>query len=43
MYFFKKNSTMGPTLEQTFQFAGIGLEYRKDKSIVGLSRKKLLP
>lgn len=42
MYFFKKGAQLGVTIEDTFRFAGIGIEYRKDKTIVGVAKKKII-
>lgn len=42
MYFFSKNQTLKADLDNTFRFAGIGIEYKKDNSIVGVPRAKII-
>lgn len=42
MYFFSKNQTLKASLDDTFRFAGIGIEYKKDNSIIGVSRLRSL-
>ncbi|SRR3990167_2550273 len=42
MYFFSKNQTLKASLDDTFRFAGIGIEYKKDNSIIGVPRIKII-
>lgn len=42
MYFFAKDQKFNGTLEKTFNFAGIGIEYVKDNRIKGVSRHKVI-
>ncbi|MGG7596756.1 hypothetical protein ACQ4OD_06930 [Pseudomonas sp. WC1] len=42
MYFFAKDQKMKSTIDDTFRFAGIGIEYRKDNKIVGVPRVKII-
>ncbi len=42
MYFFSKNRILKASLDDTFRFAGIGIEYKKNKSIVGVPRLKII-
>lgn len=42
IYFFPKSEKLKETLDDTFRFAGIGLQYKKDGTIIGVSRKKII-
>lgn len=42
MYFFAKGQKLMESLDDTFRFAGIGIEYRKDNAIVGVPRVKII-
>ncbi len=43
MYFFAEGQTLRDNLDDTFRFAGIGIEYnRNDNTIVGVSREKII-
>nr|WP_163502600.1 hypothetical protein [Halomonas socia] len=42
MYFFSKNQILKASLDDTFRFAGIGIEYKKDNSIIGVPRLKII-
>lgn len=42
MYFFSKNQILRADLDDTFRFAGIGIEYQKDNSIIGVSKNKII-
>jgi len=42
MYFFSKGQKLKNTLDETFRFAGIGIEYKNDTTIVGVSRDKII-
>ncbi|MCO7230099.1 hypothetical protein NH398_12775 [Halomonas sp. CnH100-B] len=42
MYFFSKNQILKENLDDTFRFAGIGIEYKKDNSIIGVPRLKII-
>ncbi|MBH3399788.1 hypothetical protein I5S60_09395 [Pseudomonas fluorescens] len=42
MYFFAKNQKLKSSIDDTFRFAGIGIEYRKDNKIVGVPKVKLI-
>jgi hypothetical protein len=42
MYFFAKGEKLKNTLDETFRFAGIGIEYKNDKTIVGVYRDKII-
>ncbi|MGO2513678.1 hypothetical protein [Marinomonas polaris] len=42
MYFFSKNQILKTDLDDTFRFAGIGIEYKKDNSIIGVPKKKII-
>lgn len=42
MYFFAKGQKLKEDIDDTFRFAGIGIEYRKDNTIVGVSREKII-
>lgn len=42
MYFFSKNQELKDCLDETFRFAGIGIEYKKDNTIIGIPRIKVI-
>ncbi|GKS86452.1 hypothetical protein AVMA1855_19890 [Acidovorax sp. SUPP1855] len=42
MFFFTKNQILKPSLEDTFRFAGIGLEYLKDETIRGVPARRIV-
>lgn len=42
MYLFSRNQILKENLDDTFRFIGIGIEYRKDKSIIGIPKYKIL-
>jgi hypothetical protein len=42
MYFFSKGQVLKSNLDDTFRFAGIGLGYKKDNSIIGVSTHKII-
>ncbi|HCE2818499.1 TPA: hypothetical protein NG675_004531 [Vibrio parahaemolyticus] len=42
MYFFSKGQTLKNNLSETFRFAGIGIEHKKDNTIVGVSRDMII-
>ncbi|WP_218186355.1 hypothetical protein [Terasakiispira papahanaumokuakeensis] len=42
MYFFSKNQMLKSNIDDTFRFAGIGIEYKKDNSIIGVPRLKII-
>lgn len=42
IYFFAKNQRLKDSIDDTFSFAGIGIEYRKDNKIVGVPRTKII-
>lgn len=42
MYYFTKNQKLKKSLDDSFRFAGIGLEYNIDNTIVGISRSEIL-
>jgi hypothetical protein len=42
MYFFSKNQILTGNPDDTFRFAGIGLSYKKDGTIIGASRDKII-
>ncbi|ABE56547.1 hypothetical protein Sden_3271 [Shewanella denitrificans OS217] len=42
MYFFSKNQELKDSLDDTFRFAGIGIEYKKDNTIVGVPKIKII-
>ena len=42
MYLFTKERKLKETLDDTFRFAGIGLEYKNNKNIIGISRNKII-
>lgn len=42
MYFFSKGQTLKSSINETFRFAGIGIEYKKDNTIVGVSRETII-
>lgn len=42
MYFFSKNQELKESIDDTFRFAGIGVSYKKDNTIVGVSRTKII-
>jgi hypothetical protein len=42
MYFFSKNQNLKASLDDTFRFAGIGIEYKKDSTIIGVPRQKIV-
>lgn len=42
MYFFSKNQKLKASLDDTFRFAGIGIEYKKDSTIIGVPRQKII-
>lgn len=42
MYFFAKGNILKATLDETFRFAGIGIEYNKDNTIIGVPRSKIV-
>ena len=41
MYYFSKNQELKSSIDETFRFAGIGIEYKKDNTIVGISAIKV--
>ncbi|MFP3756243.1 hypothetical protein SB751_20315 [Cupriavidus sp. SIMBA_020] len=41
MYFFAKDTILKSSLDETFRFAGIGIEY-KDNTIIGVPRSKIV-
>lgn len=42
MYFFAKGQILKNSINETFRFAGIGIEYKKDNSIIGVSRETII-
>jgi hypothetical protein len=42
MYFFTKKQKLEKTLDDTFRFTGIGLEYKDNNTIIGISRNKII-
>lgn len=42
MYFFAKNQKLKNCIDDTFRFAGIGIEYRKDNRIIGVPKVKII-
>jgi len=42
MYYFAKNQVLKSSLDDTFRFAGIGIEYKKDSTIVGVPSFKII-
>lgn len=42
MYYFAKNQVLKSSLDDTFRFAGIGIEYKKDNTIVGVPTVKII-
>lgn len=42
MYYFAKNQVLQSSLDETFRFAGIGIEYKKDNTIVGVPSFKII-
>lgn len=42
MYYFAKSNNLKPNLDDSFRFAGIGIEYRKDSTIVGVPKTKII-
>ncbi|MFJ5239931.1 hypothetical protein ACIP86_24930 [Pseudomonas neuropathica] len=42
MYFFSKNQKLKDSIDDTFRFAGIGIEYRKDNKIIGVPKVKII-
>ncbi|MBS7418655.1 hypothetical protein [Pseudomonas syringae] len=42
MYFFSKNQKLKESIDDTFRFAGIGIEYRKDNTIIGVPKVKII-
>ncbi|OYV88929.1 MAG: hypothetical protein B7Z57_14205 [Acidiphilium sp. 37-60-79] len=42
MYFFRKEQELDENLDNTFRFAGIGIKYRNDNTIVGVPRVKII-
>lgn len=42
MYFFSKRQVLKSDLDLTFRFAGIGIEYRNNGSIVGVARGRII-
>lgn len=42
MYFFSEGQKLKENLDDTFRFAGIGIEYHKDNTIIGVSRDKVI-
>lgn len=42
MYYFSKGQRLKDNIDDTFRFAGIGLEYNNDKSIIGVSKDRII-
>lgn len=42
MYFFSKNQKLKESIDDTFRFAGIGIEYRKDNKIIGVPKIRII-
>lgn len=42
MYYFSKNQILKSSLDDTFRFAGIGIECKKDNTIVGVPAAKII-
>ncbi len=42
MYFFSKGQKLKKSLDDTFRFAGIGIEYKKNGDIIGVSKDKII-
>lgn len=42
IYFFSKRQVLKDDLDLTFRFAGIGIEYKNDNSIVGVARDRII-
>ena len=42
MYFFSKNQILKSSIDDTFRFAGIGIEYRKDNTIIGVPSREII-
>jgi hypothetical protein len=42
MYFFTKEQKLKETLDNTFRFAGIGLEYKDDNKIIGIAKDRII-
>lgn len=42
MYFFAKRQELKESLDETFRFAGIGIEYKKNNIIVGVPKDKII-
>jgi hypothetical protein len=42
MYFFSEDRKLKETLDNTFRFTGIGIEYTRDNRIVGVSRTRII-
>lgn len=40
--FFAKGQILKNSINETFRFAGIGIEYKKDNSIIGVSRETII-
>ena len=42
MYFFAKKQKLKESLDETFRFAGIGIEYTKNNVIIGVPKDKII-
>jgi len=42
IYYFSKNQVLKGSLDNTFRFAGIGIEYKKDSTIIGVPSSKII-
>jgi hypothetical protein len=42
MYFFPKDQKLKENLDDTFRFAGIGIEYKRDNTIIGVSKDRII-
>lgn len=42
IYFFSKRQNLKNNIDDTFRFAGIGIEYHSDNKIIGVSREKII-
>ena len=42
MYFFAKKQELKNSLDETFRFAGIGIEYKNNGKIIGVSKDKII-
>ena len=42
MYFFAKEQKLKASIDDTFRFAGIGIKYRKDNTIIGVPKLKIM-